>query len=127
MMGRRSKNKGKMGECEVATLFRLALADLGLSDVKRGWQSREGDDDPDVVVPEELGLHVEVKRQKVCGVRAALRQAIRDAKPGRIPVAFCKDDQIGQYKDRTPPMVILRQDDFIDLMVENLKLKLENK
>jgi len=123
MAGRRSKNKGKRGEREVATLFREALSDLGL-DVRRGWQSRNGgSDEPDVIVPEELALHVEVKRHKRCNARAALKQAIADAKPGLTPVAFCRDDADGKVADRMPPFVVLRQEDFVDMVVEWFKLK----
>tara|TARA_A100001391_G_C5023452_1_gene266487 strand:- start:797 stop:1147 length:351 start_codon:yes stop_codon:yes gene_type:complete len=81
-----SRNKGKRWEQEVARMMRAIFGDH----IKRGWQSREGDDDPDIVgVPK---FWIECKRHKRTNFRAALRQA-ESACPGdHMPLAICRDD-----------------------------------
>ena len=78
-MGKMSRDKGKRGEREVASLFR----EYGF-DARRGVQYHGGLDSPDVVgVP---GLHIEVKRVERLALYDALDQARRDAGPGELPV-----------------------------------------
>ena len=66
------------------------MREIFKGDIRRGWQSREGDDEPDVVgVP---NFWIECKRQKRTNFRAALRQA-QDASPEHLlPLAICRDD-----------------------------------
>ena len=95
MGGKASREKGKRGEREIATVFRDALH----VDAMRGWQARKGSDAPDVIVPH---LWIESKRAKRCNPWTALAQAIlestrntvngndpRDA----IPVAITQADR----------------------------------
>lgn len=78
-MGKMSRDKGKRGEREVASLFR----EYGF-EARRGVQYHGGPDSPDVVgVP---GLHIEVKRVERLALYDALDQARRDAGPGELPV-----------------------------------------
>lgn len=92
-LGRASRNKGKRWERAVASDFRAVLGDR----VRRGWQSRLGDDEAD---NEGIPLlWVECKHGKgASGVRAALAQA-EAATDGRRPIAFCKDDRQRHWRD----------------------------
>lgn len=86
MSGRKSRNKGKRWEQDVARTMRAIFGDH----VKRGWQSRAGDDDPDIVgVPH---FWIECKRQKRTNFRAALRQAGVACPDDHMPLAICRDD-----------------------------------
>ena len=71
-MGKMSKEKGKVGEREVAAL----LKSHGF-EARRGQQFAGGGDSPDVVhnIP---GLHIEVKRTEQLNLYAALEQARAD-------------------------------------------------
>jgi len=105
MMGLMQRNKGKVWERKVAQRFRDVLPGVG---IKRGWQTRNGADAPDVDVPT---LWPECKHQRKCSPAAALRQAQTAegaAGGGRIPIAVCKDN--GQ-----DPFVVLDFDDFLEL------------
>lgn len=73
-MGRRSRDKGKAGERELARL----LTAEGF-EARRGAQHRGGDDSPDVICPSLPGLHWEVKRCQRLRLYDALDQARRDA------------------------------------------------
>ena len=86
MSGKASRDKGKRGEREVVRMFKLHLD----KDARRGWQSRRGTDEPDVVVD---GFAVEVKRPAKYPVylRKAYDQAVGCASYGR-PVLFCRGD-----------------------------------
>ena len=70
-MGKMSRNKGKVGEREVAALLR----EHGFEG-RRGVQYQGGPDSADVVgLP---GWHVEVKRTETLSAYAALNQALED-------------------------------------------------
>lgn len=71
-------------------------------EVRRGWQSREGTDEPDVIAGPYWH---EVKRQKQPNIRAALRQAVADT-DGRTPIAWTKADR-GEW------LVTMRAEDFL--------------
>jgi hypothetical protein len=89
-MGRASREKGKRGERQLATLLRTALPELA-EGIRRGWQSRVGCDDPDVCgLP---GFWVESKCGKLPNPRAAYAQATRDAAGRFIPLAVIQDDR----------------------------------
>jgi len=105
MGGRASRRKGHDWEREVAARFRAVF---GENAVRRGLQSRSGEEVPDVEVP---CFWVECKREKRTNPKAALMQAVASAPKGRIPVAMCKED-------RCEPMATLLLDDFLDLVGE---------
>ena len=72
MGGKRSREKGKRGEREVASLLR----EYGY-DARRGVQYKGGQDSPDVIgLP---GTHIEVKRTERLNLYDALSQSKADA------------------------------------------------
>lgn len=102
-MGRASREKGKRGEREVvAELARV----FGAERVRRGYQYRDGSEAPDVWCPL---LHVESKLGKRPNLLAALEQAEGDARPGVIPIAWCR-------QDGRAATVTLRASDFIEIL-----------
>ena len=71
-MGKASRDKGKRGEREVASLLTLC----GYA-ARRGVQYQGGKDSPDVVgLP---GVHIEVKRTERLDLYGALAQSIADS------------------------------------------------
>lgn len=101
-MGKASRGKGKRGEREVAARLRALFPDA-----RRGIQSRGGGSEAaDVVVP---FVHVEVKLGAGPNIRAALTQAVADAKPGLWPVAYTR-------RDREDWIVTMRAEDFEELL-----------
>jgi hypothetical protein len=85
-MPKLSRTKGKAWEQAVARMLREAMPSAA-EQIRRGWQSRKGDDDPDVIAPQ---LSVECKHRKAPVVRAALEQAVRTANTGTWPIAVCR-------------------------------------
>lgn len=85
--GAASKRKGKMGERE-------ACSELGelFPDLRRGWQSRAGTDEPDVTGGP---WWVEVKRLRRIAAVRHLEQAERDT-DGRPAVVVMREDR-GQW------------------------------
>lgn len=72
MGGKRSREKGKRGEREIASLLR----EYGY-DARRGVQYKGGQDSPDVIgLP---GTHIEVKRTERLNLYDALAQSKADA------------------------------------------------
>lgn len=111
MSGLRSRNKGKVGEREVATLIREYFPDIP---VERSWQVRGGEGRPDVVA-QGLGLHIEVKRGRLPNIRAAYRQACRDSAGSTlIPVAVTR-------ADRDVWLVTLEFEDFLSMLQDARK------
>lgn len=106
--GKAPRVKGHAFERWVAKRLREAMPGC---DAKRGIQTRYGGGEAADVISPKLPYHIECKRGKVTLPRRALAQAIRDAKPGRIPIAVCKDD----LKD---PYVILGFEDFLEIATE---------
>lgn len=105
-MGAAQRAKGKRGERKLATALREAFPTFA-SDIRRGWQSRQGDDDPDVMgLP---GFWLEVKTGKMPNPRAALAQATLDAQERAIPMAVIQDD-------RRPAFVALSLRDMITVL-----------
>jgi hypothetical protein len=76
--------------------------------VRRGFQTRGGDENPDVECPV---FWVECKVGKKVGLRGALTQAFRDMSAGRIPVVFAKEDY-------SKPTAYLYLDDFLEIIEE---------
>lgn len=106
MSGLRSRRKGHGFEREVARRFRDIMPDAA-ENIRRGWQSRYGHDEPDVIVP---FFTVECKAQKQPNIRAALAQAEENNKEGlRWPAAICKSN-------RQEPTVTMRLDDWLELV-----------
>ncbi len=81
-MGKMSKDKGKVGEREVAELIRS----YGF-EARRGQQHRGGPGTPDVIhsIP---GVHVEVKRKERFNLYDALDQAHDDSSTAETAVVF---------------------------------------
>ena len=105
-----SRRKGHGFERELVHLFRDAMPG---AEVRRGLQSRSGDEVADVECPV---FWVEAKRGKKPNVRAALKQAIAAAPKERMCVAVVRDD-------RAEAFVSLLLDDFLDLVKEWWELR----
>lgn len=103
MSGARSRRKGASYERELVHRFREAMPG---ADVKRGFQTRSGQEAADVECPV---FWVESKRGKKPNMRAALRQAIEAAPEDRVPIAVVRDD-------RAEATVTLLLDDFLGLV-----------
>jgi hypothetical protein len=77
-------------------------------EVRRGWQSRGGKDEPDVVTPE---YSIECKDHKAkVDLRKAWQQAERDAREGTWPIAVSKESG----RD-TPPLAVMSLECFVDM------------
>lgn len=103
-----SRNKGKVWEREVASMFREVVGDA----VKRGWQAREGHDAADVEnVPL---LWIEAKHHRVVNIAAGLKQAIDaagKAKSKLWPIVIGKSN-------RCEPTATMQLVDFLKLYRE---------
>lgn len=104
-LARMSRRKGKVWERVVADLMRKVF---GKDNVRRGWQSRSGKDEADVICPY---FWVECKNRKQVNVFDALEQADNDKDVGKVPIAVCKH---GKYNN---PLVAMKLDDFINLLL----------
>ena len=99
-MGRMSRNKGKVGERELAQeLSRV----LGVT-ARRGVQYSGGPDSPDVVTDIE-NVHIECKRTEHFRLFEALDQSIRDAGESSVPLVMHRPNH-------RPWVVVLRLDDL---------------
>lgn len=99
-----SKQKGNRGERELAALLR----DYGYT-ARRGQQYCGTSGEADVIgLP---GIHIEVKRVEKLNIHEAMRQSIRDARQGELPVVMHR-------RNRTPWLVTLVLDDFISMYRE---------
>lgn len=105
MGGKASRTKGHDFERKIARRLREVMPG---ADIRRGLQSRSGGDAADVVCPY---FHVECKKGPKPGVRAALAQAARDARPGQAPIAVIGDD-------RKEPFVVIGLEDFLNFVKE---------
>lgn len=103
-MGKMSRDKGKRGEREVASMLR----DYGY-DGKRGQQFCGINGDADVVgLP---GIHIEVKRVETLRLYDALYQSRRDAKEDEVPTVWHR-------KNDCEWVVILSAHDFVKMYKE---------
>lgn len=101
-MGRMSRQKGKVGEREVAALLR----EHGFAG-QRGVQYQGGADSADVIgLP---GWHVEVKRTESLSVYPALAQAAEDMGHETKPVVFHR-------RNGKQWLVVLNAADFLRLL-----------
>jgi len=102
-MGRMSRNKGKKGEREVASLLR----EHGYEDARRGMQFKGSPDSPDVTgLP---GFHIEVKRTEQCRLYDYLAQASDESGIDEIPVVFHR-------QNNREWVAILSADDFLEVV-----------
>lgn len=83
-MGKLSRDKGKAYEREIARQYR----ELFGNGVRRGWQSREGDDEADIVGAGPFAP--ECKHRRKINVQDAMVQAIQNAKTGQLPICHLK-------------------------------------
>lgn len=102
-MAKNGCRKGKVGERELAALFR----ECGF-DAKRGVQHKGGAESPDVVTS-IAELHVECKRVESLQLYPALEQAERDAGLSKMPVVFHR-------RNKKPWVAILHATEFLALL-----------
>lgn len=104
-MGKKSRNKGKVGERELAKKLR----ELGF-DARRGQQFCGANGDADVVgLP---NIHIECKRVEALRLYDALAQATHDSKEGELPVVMHR-------KNNSEWVAILKLTDFIEIYKES--------
>lgn len=107
MPGKRSRNKGKVGEREAA----LFLTDQGFP-ARRGVQYKGGPNSPDVECPSLRKLHFEVKRAESLRIYDAINQASDDAPPETIPVVMHRRSDCDW-------VVVLYAEDFLSIVRES--------
>ena len=108
--GRRSREKGKRGEREIARILR----EHGYKDARRGVQYSGRTGAADVVgIP---GWHIEVKRVEYFDMSAAVAQARSDAHAAR----FIPDDHwvVMHRSDRKPWIAIMAESVYSRLITE---------
>lgn len=101
MSGRRSRNKGKVGELELAN----RLKEHGFS-ARRTAQYCGAAGDSDVLCDELEDFHLEVKRVERFQLYKSLEQAEEDS-CGKIPVVMHR-------QSRKPWVVVMKLDDFLE-------------
>jgi hypothetical protein len=103
-----SRDKGKVGEREVAALLRAH----GFEG-KRGVQYKGGPGSPDVTgLP---GFHIEVKRTEKFALWAAMDQSKAEASEGETPIVMHRPNGKGW-------VVVIDADEFLALVKEKLSL-----
>ena len=112
-MGSLSRRKGRAWEQEVARKLR----DLGL-ECRRGWQTREGSDDPDVIC-EALGAWLECKVGACPNLWAAMDQAATAAPPGVAPIVIAR-------RNRKRDVVVMDLDDWLEWVRERVTKEADN-
>lgn len=110
------RDKGKTWEQAVARAFRSIFGD----DVRRGWQSRAGSDDPDIVgVPK---FWVEAKHHKVVNIAEAIRQVLKAQKkhtPLRQALTGLPANRwplVVSKSNRADPLATMLWNDFLELV-----------
>ena len=96
-----SRNKGAVGERELANLFKEHGYNL-----RRGQQYCGSNGDADVVGLE--GIHIECKRVESLNIDNAMAQSINDAREGEVPTVMHR-------KNRKPWLCTMRLTDWIDM------------
>lgn len=101
--GRTSRNKGKVGERELAAALRAE----GFESARRGQQYSGSETSADVVgLP---GIHIECKRVEKLNIYEAVEQAQRDAgESGELPAVFHR-------RNRKPWLVTMPLSDWMIL------------
>ena len=106
-----SRNKGKVGEREFASLLR----EHGF-DARRGQQFAGGADSPDVVSDTLAWLHVEVKRVQNLNLTDACVQAEGDqaklGSNGRKKLAWI----VAHRRNHAPWLITMRAETFFDFL-----------
>ena len=103
-MSRAQREKGKLGEREVSSIFNAA----GIAARRTApMQSQNGAPEADVEVALP-NTHLEVKRQETIKIEAWCRQAEAEAPPGASAVVVWR-------RSRQPWRVTLSLDDYIEL------------
>ena len=99
--GRTSRNKGKVGERELAAALRAE----GFESARRGQQYSGSETSADVVgLP---GIHIECKRVERLNIYEAMEQAQRDAgESGELPAVFHR-------RNRKPWLVTMPLSDWM--------------
>jgi len=110
-MGRMSKNKGKVGERELAGELRRLFG----IEARRGVQYHGGAGSPDVVA-DIPGVHIEVKRTERLSLYPAMKQAVGDAGEGKVPIVFHR-------QSRQDWLAIIRLNDLPELIDSFSELK----
>ena len=101
-MGKKSREKGKRGERELAAYLRKH----GYASARRGQQYNGADGSADVVgLP---GHHIECKRTERLNVYDAMEQSVRDAREGEVPI-------VAHRKNRKEWLVVMRLDDYLKM------------
>lgn len=100
-----SKRKGKAGELEFSRLCR----EQGYDCRRTAQYCGNTGDAADVTgLP---GIHVEVKRVERLNVSEAMGQAVRDSRPGEIPI-------VAHRRNHEPWLATMRLDDWFELYRE---------
>jgi len=102
-MGSMSKNKGKRGELELSGELRRLFG----VNARRGVQYCGGANSPDVIT--DLPIHCEVKRTEKLSLYPAMRQAVKDAGEGKVPIVFHR-------QNREEWLAIIRLNDLPELI-----------
>jgi hypothetical protein len=102
-MGRAQRAKGARFERELVARLRTVFG----GDVRRGLQFRDGAEAADVMLP--APIHLEAKHDNGISVWAAMRQAVKDAKPGSFRLVVLKHD-------RQEPIAAMPYEDFEELL-----------
>ena len=112
-MGRNSRRKGKAWERAVANDMKKIFG----QGVRRGWQSRQGDDEADNEGVPLMWIEAKHGKTSAASVFRAMDQAIKDS-DHRWPVAICKDQRYRYWGNRSKPMIFvgMRKCDFEALL-----------
>jgi len=105
-----SRNKGKVGEREFASLLR----EHGF-DARRGQQFSGSPDSPDVVSDALAWLHVEVKRVQNLNLTDACVQAEGDCGRG-APAGHKKPWIVAHRRNHAPWLITMRAETFFQLL-----------
>ena len=106
-----SRNKGARGE----RMWRDQLREAGFGDDTYRTAQHVGncpDGSPDVMCPSLPTLHHEVKFVERLNVQDAMNQAVRDAKPGQIPV-------VAHQRKNCDWLITVRADDWFKILRES--------
>jgi len=105
-----SRDKGKRGEREFASLLR----ENGFH-ARRGQQFSGGEDSPDVVCPALPWLHVEVKRVQNLNLTDACAQAQVDCARG-APAGVQKPWIVAHRRNHAPWLITMKAETFFQLL-----------
>lgn len=112
-----SRQKGKVGEREFASLLR----EHGF-DARRGQQFAGGADSPDVVSDALAWLHVEVKRVQNLNLTDACVQAEGDCGRG-APAGHKKPWVVAHRRNHAPWLITMRAETFFQFLRGELPLQ----